>query len=151
MKVTYNAKTRTFKLIYLDPLKVFKGEKSPYTRKQKTWKSPFPPKKEQQERIKHEMMQLAFAEIEKAEQEVARLADIEEVKKEIAKVEYGDGKVPIAAFRPLVKKAIMNAFESVNWANVINWNELYSEIEKFVLERVRLENESDFDPDDREF
>ena len=150
MKVTYNAKTKVFNLIYLDPLKVYKGVKHPYTRKQKTWKSPFPPKKEQQERIKHEMMQLAFAEIEKAEKEIARLADIEEVKKQIEKADYGDEMLPMAAFRPLVKKAIINAFESVNWERFINWNELYHEIEKFIKERHDIQNDPDFDPDDRE-
>ena len=78
MKVTYNAKTKVFNLIYLDPLKVYKGVKHPYTRKQQTWKSPFPPKKEQQERIKHEMMQFAFAEIEKAEKEIKQEPQEEE-------------------------------------------------------------------------
>ena len=141
MKVTYNAKTRTFKLIYRDPLKVAKGDKSPYTRKQQSWKGHFAPNRYQREKIKQDLIDFAIAEIKKAELEVERMADIQEVKQAIEKSDFGNEMLPIAAFRPLVKKAIIDAFESVNWENIINWNELFRHIEQFILERVENPNE----------
>lgn len=142
MKVTYNEKTKKFCLIYRDPLKVARGDKHPYTRKQQSWKSPFPPRKEQRERIKLELLEYAHAEIQKAEREVERMADIQEVKKAIEQVDFGKELLPIAAFRPLIKKAIIDAFETVNWVNFINWSQLYSHIEQFILERVENPNET---------
>lgn len=143
MKVTYNAKTKVFKLVYRDPLKVAKGEKHPYSRKQQTWKSPFPPNRNQCEKIKRDLINFALDEIKKAEQEVERMADVQQVKKEIAKTDFGKELLPIGAFRPLVKKAIIDAFESVNWVNFVNWNELYKHIEQFILERVENPNDED--------
>jgi len=143
MKVTYNEKTKKFCLIYRDPLKVARGDKHPYTRKQQSWKSPFPPRKEQKERIKQELLNFALEEIRKAEIEVEKLTDSEEVKKAIRMTDYGDIEIPIAAFRPLIRKAIIAAFDSVNWEKFISWHQLFHEIEGFIIERVQVKNEED--------
>ncbi len=48
MKATYNEKTGKFTLIWYDALKAYKGEKSPYGRKQKAWRGDKKPTKKEQ-------------------------------------------------------------------------------------------------------
>lgn len=48
MKATYNEKTRKFSLIWYDALKAYKGDKSPYGRKQEAWKKDKHPSKREQ-------------------------------------------------------------------------------------------------------
>jgi len=88
-------------------------------------------------------LNFALEEIRKAEIEVEKLTDSEEVKKAIRMTDYGDIEIPIAAFRPLIRKAIIAAFDSVNWEKFISWHQLFHEIEGFIIERVQVKNEED--------
>jgi integrase len=49
MECTYNESTRKFKLIYFDALKAARGDKYPYGRKQKAWKSKTKPTRREKE------------------------------------------------------------------------------------------------------
>lgn len=141
MKVTYNSKTKKFSVVFLDPLKKFLGDKHPYRQKSKGWQSPFPPNQTQQRNIKKELLKLAEEEIKKAELEVELLIAKGEVKEQITNDDLEGTLIPISSFRPIIKRALMEAVETVNWERFIDWEEVYRHIELFILERVKNPNE----------
>lgn len=67
MKATYNEKTGKFTLIWFDALKAYKGEKSPYGRKQKSWKGDKKPTKKEQSVVIAELLEYG-----KQQEELAR-------------------------------------------------------------------------------